>query len=188
MSKLGKHLSFKLATTSWSNCQDRGVENGGRSRRRFYNYNLDHIRPSSSWISQSSYGRGKCTRFSHYLPIILLFLITYLNVWVFTCAISINSYEGMFDPFPQMKSLDQIRIKHQCVFFFLSSRLVARAHTLKYGEVGYPGFEPWPLYIICNILINWVKLTGISLMCFIATLLQCILNFWVLVSYTLVAK
>ncbi|AES67522.1 transmembrane protein, putative [Medicago truncatula] len=114
MSKLGQHFSFKLAITS-KNCQARGEENGGRSRKRFYNYNLGYKHPSSSRISQSSYDRGKCKRFSHYLPIILLFLLIYLNVRIFTCAISVNSYEGMLDPFPRMKSLDPIRINHQCV-------------------------------------------------------------------------
>ncbi|RHN76008.1 hypothetical protein MtrunA17_Chr2g0327391 [Medicago truncatula] len=118
MSKLGQHFSFKLAITS-KNCQARGEENGGRSRKRFYNYNLGYKHPSSSRISQSSYDRGKCKRFSHYLPIILLFLLIYLNVRIFTCAISVNSYEGMLDPFPRMKSLDPIRINHQCVLLLL---------------------------------------------------------------------
>jgi len=34
---------------------------------------------------------------------------------------------------------------------------------LNCGEVECPGFEPWPLHIICNIPINRAKLTGIAL-------------------------
>jgi len=36
------------------------------------------------------------------------------------------------------------------VFIFWSSSLLTRAHTFKYGG----GFEPQPLYIICNIIAN----------------------------------
>jgi len=44
--------------------------------------------------------------------------------------------------------------------FFLSSSLVTGAHTITCGEVGCPGFEPRPLHKLCNVPINWVKLTG----------------------------
>ena len=36
-------------------------------------------------------------------------------------------------------------------FFFLSSSLVAKANS---EEVECPAFEPRPLHIICNILVN----------------------------------
>jgi len=44
--------------------------------------------------------------------------------------------------------------------FFLSSSLVARAHTIKCGEVRCSGFEPRPLHKICNVSTNRVKLIG----------------------------
>ena len=40
------------------------------------------------------------------------------------------------------------------LIFSWFSRLVAGAYTIKYREVGYPGFEPRPLHKLCNFPTN----------------------------------
>jgi len=43
-------------------------------------------------------------------------------------------------------------------FFFGLSSLVTETH-IEYGDVSCPEFELWPLCILCNVSINWIKLT-----------------------------
>jgi len=40
------------------------------------------------------------------------------------------------------------------IIIFLSSNLVARAHTIKCRKVGCPGFELQPLHKLCNVFTN----------------------------------
>jgi len=60
----------------------------------------------------------------------------------------------------EMKLMHDTMKLRERVHFFLLSNLVARAHTIKCGEVECSGFEPRPLHKICIVPTNWVKLTG----------------------------